>query len=1533
MNTIIHSEQSTTSEDITAVLAEALESWNDLAASLTQSKEDLQLKVAEQVKLIRTRSSVEQRKVLAQEIQALEFEIQELSTLLPKQANRIANLQAQERGEDPNQISLDSFLHPQSHSEGLGSKIPSTGKSNDVFIVPKMLPTFGEGGIQDPEEFLDNFAKVLRAHGLPLDAHWSRLIPLSLKQEENTWIEENIDTGTPWQVLKERFIKHCTHPFQQTTRLWELWQTQPNKGESVKDYASRFQKLMKQCGQKDNDQHLTDRFIFTLPPSVQKDIQLLRISNPLNTYKTVSEVADVVIWLEATLTTANNVNTNRLTTTNIVNTNSINTHKVNTHNPKQDTVCTLHGAGRGHSTENCFTLKHNPKLMEILARLEHDPKTTVPTKNTTQNNTGKAPVYFCYVCNEKGHRYFDCPKKKQNPTPSTSKINPEVKKMNIQEVEDDFEELTLQEYHELFPPSIRMANIQTHTTSKEHSHLKQLQDEISKSFNFPVSILGRSEMAFLDTGTTKSILDITLVKELGLQIIPKQGKVHLACKDISVPRIGITEPALLTCGRHSVTHQFEVQPLSEGPLVVIGQDLFDTLGFSLGGLPVRETSSEVVQEAPVEDTKPSLIPDSPISPQKQAELEEIRAAILKALQPTISANQSIPKNSFCNIPESVVELNTPPGQTTWRRQYPIPNKLESLVDEAVEEWAQNGTIIPAPVNNKFNSPLTLAPKKDAEGNWTLKRPCLDPRHLNKLLEDDCFPIPLIRDIFSALSGGVLYTSLDAVKAYHRLMIHPKDQHKTAFTWRGKQWMFQGAPFGLKVLTSKFQRVMMILLGDLPYVFVYVDDIVIVSHHIDDHLHHVQEVIERLTKANFLLNIEKCHFAVPELLILGFIISKDGQRIDPNKLVNIDEWAEPKTGKEVQHYLGLFNYFREHIPLVSTLMAPLEPLRYATNITSLWKTPQAEAFCALKSLLPQLPPLVFPDFTRPFCVATDASNTGIGAVLYQTTNDIYEQPHQVISFQARALQQSELKYSATKKELLAVVFALNKFHYYLWDNHFTLFTDHRALVFIHSQKNLNPMLHGWLDTLLNYNFTIIHRPGILNILPDHLSRIFPSSVLEYNKITNDDHDISACISVIQQVDPLDFTEPPKEDQTAMVKTKHLLGHFGADALIRGIHQDGFHWPSIKQDCLNVIKSCVECQRFNITRHGFHPLKAIHAELPLDHVAMDLAGPFTTSDVGNHYALVIVDVCTRFVFLRALKNKFAVTIAQTLLTLFCDIGFPKIIQSDNGTEFVNQVVAELTRLSHIDHRLITPYHPQANGVAERNIQTMLNIIRKSIKGTRKDWDLYLPATQLAMNTKVVSLHKSTPFSLMFGRQFNGFTDFSSVSSEPLSPEQLQDRLEYLTKIVYPAISGHSSKVQEHMIKRFKGVIKTNPFPDGAFVMVEDITRNNKMAPRYEGPFKVIRCTKGGSYVLQDNTGSLLPRNYPPSALKPISHDPITQDKSYEVEAILNHRGEDSNRQYLVKWKGYDTAHNSWEPVGNFDDVAVIDKYWQRKEERRM
>jgi hypothetical protein len=141
----------------------------------------------------------------------------------------------------------------------------------------------------------------------------------------------------------------------------------------------------------------------------------------------------------------------------------------------------------------------------------------------------------------------------------------------------------------------------------------------------------------------------------------------------------------------------------------------------------------------------------------------------------------------------------------------------------------------------------------------------------------------------------------------------------------------------------------------------------------------------------------------------------------------------------------------------------------------------------KNLLVAAPILHFPDFSRLFYVATDASNVGIGAILYQ----IYilengKEDIKYISFMAHSLHESERKYSTTQKELLAIVFALKKFHYYLWGHHFTLFCDHCALSFLHSQKDLSPMVTGWLDTILDYTFKIVYCPGVLNVLPDALS---------------------------------------------------------------------------------------------------------------------------------------------------------------------------------------------------------------------------------------------------------------------------------------------------------------------------------------------------------------------------------------------------------------------------------------------------------------
>lgn len=181
------------------------------------------------------------------------------------------------------------------------------------------------------------------------------------------------------------------------------------------------------------------------------------------------------------------------------------------------------------------------------------------------------------------------------------------------------------------------------------------------------------------------------------------------------------------------------------------------------------------------------------------------------------------------------------------------------------------------------------------------------------------------------------------------------------------------------------------------------------------------------------------------------------------------------------------------------------------------------------------------------------------------------------------------------------------------------------------------------------------------------------------------------------------------------------------------------------------------------------------MPGEHLAIDLA-QFTDTNDGNKYALVVVDVCTRFVFLEAIPTKEAKVIAAKLFKLFCTIGFPKVVQSDNGTEFVNKIMKIIEDQLKIDHRLTTPYHPRANGVAERNVRSVKDILEKLIEGKVTDWDKYLPMVQLQMNAKVASLHGSTPFSLFYGRSFAGISDFTAAQSQLMTEEELQRRLEY-------------------------------------------------------------------------------------------------------------------------------------------------------------
>ena len=668
---------------------------------------------------------------------------------------------------------------------------------------------------------------------------------------------------------------------------------------------------------------------------------------------------------------------------------------------------------------------------------------------------------------------------------------------------------------------------------------------------------------------------------------------------------------------------------------------------------------------------------------------------------------------------------------------------------------------------------------------------------------------------------------------------------------GKQYMFKKAPFGLKPLSSLFQRGMPRILGDLPFVLNFIDDIVIFSKNREEHAAHVKCVIERLNAAKLIINRSKCNFFSTQISLLGFIVHLKGKGIDPSKLVNIHEWDAPTTAKQVQSYLGTFNFFREHIPLYSTIAAPLDALRHREGTFKLNKD-EIDSFNGLKELLARAPLLSFPDFSRPFYVATDASNVGIGAVLYQLPEGVPEPKDMqsvlananYISFMARTLQDRERKYSATKKELLAIVFALKKFHSYLWGRHFTLFTDHRALTFLHSQKELNPMMTTWFETILEYTFTVVYRPGVLNVLPDALSRQFPQKLWTDCPKQNTPFKVYGYIHMLNDKSVPRFTVAASDRRSLMAEV-HSLGHFGANKMVDQIHAQNKTWPLMAKDCLEYVKQCPECQRINITRKGYHPLKAINVHLPGEHMTVDLAGEFPLSSKNNKYLLVLTDVCTRFVILKAIPDKTAATVATTLFDTFSLIGFPRVLQSDNGREFSNQVTKIMTEQMGIHHRLVTPYHPRGNGLAENRVKAVKEILRKEIKGKKHEWDRHVPMAQFAMNANVATLHGSSPFSLFFARKVNGHYNYTDDHNNVMSQDDLLKRLDYMTTIVFPAIEAKTKSTQQKMIERFNRTILHCEFPDGSKVMAVDPIKGDSLSPRYEGPYTVVRKNRGGAY----------------------------------------------------------------------------------------
>ncbi len=346
------------------------------------------------------------------------------------------------------------------------------------------------------------------------------------------------------------------------------------------------------------------------------------------------------------------------------------------------------------------------------------------------------------------------------------------------------------------------------------------------------------------------------------------------------------------------------------------------------------------------------------------------------------------------------------------------------------------------------------------------RLCIDYRGLNAKTHLDAYPMPQITDILDSLQEAKVFSTLDLKSGYWQVEMDPASVQKTAFVTASGLYEFLCLPFGLKNAAASFQRLMEQVLREHKNkcCMVYIDDIIVYSIDIQSHLHHLKQVFQSLHKAGLTLNLKKCKLICSSLDYLGHTITADGVKMNADKVDAIKTFPTPKTLKEVQRFLGLAAWYHRFIPEFSSKTAPLHALK---KKEAKWKwTEECQcSFDLIKDELTRAPVLNTPNFESSFKVQTDASDVGLGAVLTQEVDG----QERVIAYASRLLRGAEKSYSASEKECLAVVWAVEKWHHYLEGRAFEVITDHASLVWLFQHPKPSSRLERWIIRLQGYQF--------------------------------------------------------------------------------------------------------------------------------------------------------------------------------------------------------------------------------------------------------------------------------------------------------------------------------------------------------------------------------------------------------------------------------------------------------------------------------
>ncbi|EGD83709.1 hypothetical protein PTSG_13210 [Salpingoeca rosetta] len=849
---------------------------------------------------------------------------------------------------------------------------------------------------------------------------------------------------------------------------------------------------------------------------------------------------------------------------------------------------------------------------------------------------------------------------------------------------------------------------------------------------------------------------------------------------------------------------------------------------------------------------------------------------------------------------------TPPPFVRYR----LNAEERAALKSTIADLLNSGRIQPS--KSAFAAPVIFVRKADK---------------LNSSTIGDQYPLPDIEAILNRVAGNKYFTKLDLHSGYHQLRLKPEAAHRTAFACDAGHFEFRVLPFGLKNGPATFQRLMDRVIRDIPNTAVYLDDLIVFTRTLDDHVCTLRKLFSALRREKLACKPRKCVFAKPSLPFLGHVVSADGISPDPNKTKDIISTPKPTSMKSLRAFLGLAGYYRKFIHDFSTRAAPLYAIKEITD----WTATAAAAFNDLKTALTSPTVLAAPDQQQRFVIRADASDVGIGAVL--------EQNQRPVAFMSRALTAAERNYPVRQKELLALLVALRKWRHLFGFQPVRIHTDHRSLLHLATQDKVSERrIHRWLDELAEYSLEWEYTPGPNNVIADSLSRMVNTSLTTIHPTpldTDYGHD-KAYRKILKRVRPPFTWKGPvlffkqrrcitATDKLFLLRLAHdAHAHSGVAAVVGRLTQD-YYWPRMYSDIRQYVTSCHTCLE---AKSGAPPKAALHPLAPPDgpwsSVSMDFITGLPKSTDGFDAAFVFVDRFSKMTHIAPCHTTTDATDAARILlsTVVRLHGVPSQLVSDRDPRFTSRMFKELMAILGVRLSMSTAGHAATDGQTERMNQVIGNLLRCMCADHPETWTQALNIIEFTINSNVHGVTKTTPFSIVYGRtpQLH-FTDATATTA---SAEEIKAQLQLLLKQTKDnlwhntVVMANDGPQHEHNFKPGDNVYIST------YLLRDDATRqqHGKLRRKYLGPFTVDQVL--GPTHLKINLPARS-RIHPVINTKFVRHvkgqvrgvdrPPALDTDIFAMEAILGHKMTPNGPLFLTKWLGYPSHDSTWEPAKNF------------------